>query len=65
MIDKYTNGYLKAELKDLPNIKRDLIGRFKEICLKDYGVKVKVKVKLIPIEPELGFNYKYQIRCKG
>jgi hypothetical protein len=65
MIDKYTNGYLKAETKDIPAIKRDLISKFKEICLKDYGVKAKVKVKFTEIEPDLGFNYKYQIRCKG
>jgi hypothetical protein len=65
MIDKFTNGYLKAEEKDLLHIKLDLISKFKELCLKDYGVKAKVKVKFTEIEPELGFNYKYQIRCKG
>jgi hypothetical protein len=65
MMDKYTNGYLKAEAKDLLHIKLDLISKFKELCLKDYGVKAKVKVKFTEIEPELGFNYKYQIRCKG
>ena len=70
-MDKVTTGFLRTN-GGLKAIKKDLITRYKEICLKDYNVNAKVTVKLVPIEeiivkPEerLDFTHGYSIRCRG
>ena len=67
MIGKYTNGYLTMNGKDYMFVKRDIQQRYKDICLKEYGVKAKVKVNIEPIEPsaEHKFTHRYSVRCRG
>lgn len=70
-MDKITTGFLRTD-GGLKAIKKDLITRYKEICLKDYGVKANVTVKFTPIDEivkdpdeRLDFTHAYSIRCRG
>lgn len=68
-MDKITNGYVKVPIGKELEVKADIQARFKALCFDDYGIKAKVKVKLIPIseitnEPT-DFTHGYTVRCKG
>ena len=68
-MDKLTNGFAIIPEGSEMEVKKDIQNRYREICLKDYGIKAKVKVKLIPIaeitNEETSYTHGYTVRCRG
>ena len=71
-MDKMTNGYAKIPEGQEANAQLDIKRKIEAQVLKDYGVKAKAKVKLLPIEQvvtepseRLDFTHAYQVRVRG
>ncbi len=71
-MDKMTNGFVIVPEGQEANVQLDIKRNFEEQVLREFGVKAKVKVKLVPIEQiienvadRLNFTHGYQVRIRG
>lgn len=71
-MDKMTNGFVKIPKGQEADVQLNIKWHFEDLVLKEYGVKAKAKVKLIPIEEvitkkkdRLNFTHAYQVRIRG
>ncbi len=71
-MDKMTNGFVTVPEGQEANVQLDIKRNFEEQVLREFGIKAKVKVKLVPIEQiienvsdRLNFTHGYTVRIRG